>query len=159
MYRDRIGDIGYIGCIVEIGVDFGFSFFTFARDFPEARVVGIDNFSYNTGIRQREHLNEHLGTFPNAIVFEMESGEARKAWNDPNLYLDIDILHIDADHKYESVKRDFELWESVVRPGGVVLFHDIVAFKDDVGRFFDELEGKKDRIEEGAGLGIWWKDE
>lgn len=38
----------------------------------------------------------------------------------------IDLLFIDGDHAYESVKRDFELYTPLVRPGGIVALHDIV---------------------------------
>jgi len=37
----------------------------------------------------------------------------------------IDFLFIDGDHRYEGVKRDWESWEPLVRPGGLVAFHDI----------------------------------
>jgi predicted O-methyltransferase YrrM len=38
----------------------------------------------------------------------------------------VDFLFIDGDHRYEGVKRDFELYKSMVRPGGLIAFHDIV---------------------------------
>jgi len=34
------------------------------------------------------------------------------------------FLFIDADHTYQAVKRDFENWNSLVKPGGCVSFHD-----------------------------------
>jgi predicted O-methyltransferase YrrM len=37
----------------------------------------------------------------------------------------IDLLFIDADHRYEGVKRDFELYSPLVAPGGIIGFHDI----------------------------------
>ncbi|MDJ1175399.1 class I SAM-dependent methyltransferase [Roseofilum capinflatum] len=41
----------------------------------------------------------------------------------------IDILFIDGDHRIEGVTRDFELWRSLVKPGGHILFHDILPHK------------------------------
>ncbi len=38
----------------------------------------------------------------------------------------LDFLFIDGDHSFEGVSRDFELYSSLVRPGGVIAFHDIV---------------------------------
>lgn len=38
----------------------------------------------------------------------------------------VDLLFIDADHRLESVTRDFELWRDLVRPGGSIVFHDIL---------------------------------
>lgn len=36
----------------------------------------------------------------------------------------IDYLHIDADHSYEGVKRDFELYSTIMNPGGIISLHD-----------------------------------
>jgi hypothetical protein len=38
----------------------------------------------------------------------------------------IDLLFIDGDHSYEGVKADFEMYSPLVRPGGMIVFHDIV---------------------------------
>jgi predicted O-methyltransferase YrrM len=37
----------------------------------------------------------------------------------------LDFLFIDGDHTYDGVKHDFELYRDLVRPGGIVAFHDI----------------------------------
>lgn len=36
----------------------------------------------------------------------------------------IDFLHIDADHSYEGVKQDFELYSTLMNPGGIITLHD-----------------------------------
>lgn len=36
----------------------------------------------------------------------------------------IDYLHIDADHSYEGVKKDFELYSQIVSPTGIISIHD-----------------------------------
>jgi len=38
-----------------------------------------------------------------------------------------DFLFIDGDHTYEGVKRDFEMYSPLVKEGGIIAFHDIVA--------------------------------
>lgn len=38
----------------------------------------------------------------------------------------IDLLFIDADHRYDGARGDFERWAPLVRPGGHLLFHDAV---------------------------------
>lgn len=48
----------------------------------------------------------------------------------------IRFLLIDADHSYEGVKRDFELWSPLVAPGGLIVFHDYLM--PEVARFVDE---------------------
>jgi len=72
---------------------------------------------------------------------------------------ELDLLFIDADHRYEGVRADFERWGTRVRPGGHVLFHDAV---DDGGwgtgypgvrRLVEEVTraGGQFRRAEGAG--------
>jgi len=38
----------------------------------------------------------------------------------------LDVLFIDGDHRYEGIAADYELFRGLVRPGGIVAFHDIV---------------------------------
>ena len=38
----------------------------------------------------------------------------------------VDVLFIDGDHTYNGVKKDFEMYRSLVKPGGIICFHDIV---------------------------------
>lgn len=71
----------------------------------------------------------------------------------------LDLLFVDADHRYEGARADFERWGALVRPGGHVLFHDAV---DDgswgttypgIRRLVAEIERGDDRFRrvEGAG--------
>jgi predicted O-methyltransferase YrrM len=39
----------------------------------------------------------------------------------------VDFLFIDGDHSYEGVRSDFETYQSLVRPGGIIALHDITA--------------------------------
>ncbi len=50
-----------------------------------------------------------------------------------------DFLIIDGDHSYDGVKRDFENYVSLVRPGGLIVFddYDVVAWPD-IKRYVDE---------------------
>ena len=59
----------------------------------------------------------------------------------------IDFLFIDGDHSYEGVRRDFELYSPLVRPAGLVAFHDIVPSRPEgqgdpgsVPMFWSELK-------------------
>jgi hypothetical protein len=55
-----------------------------------------------------------------------------------------DMLFIDGDHSYEGVKQDFEMYGPLVRPGGMILFHDAQQldgqFSEGVPRFWKELK-------------------
>jgi predicted O-methyltransferase YrrM len=48
----------------------------------------------------------------------------------------IRFLLIDADHSYEGVRGDFELWAPHVAPGGLIVFHDYLM--PEVARYVDE---------------------
>lgn len=50
----------------------------------------------------------------------------------------IDFMLIDGDHTYEGVKQDYEMYAGLVRPGGIIAFHDIV-YAEGVARFWEEL--------------------
>jgi predicted O-methyltransferase YrrM len=56
----------------------------------------------------------------------------------------IDFLFIDGDHSYEGSRADFESYGPLVRPGGVIAFHDLIPPKDrpriQVGRLFREIQ-------------------
>jgi cephalosporin hydroxylase len=45
----------------------------------------------------------------------------------------LDLLFIDGDHRYEAVKADFEAYWRLVRPGGIIAFHDIGIKLPDFG--------------------------
>ena len=50
----------------------------------------------------------------------------------------IDLLHIDADHTFEGVKKDFELYSNIMNKDGIITIHD--TDKNYVNNFV-ELEG------------------
>lgn len=62
-----------------------------------------------------------------------------------------DFAFIDGDHTYEGVKQDFEMYGALVRPGGLVAFHDILPRPDmpsiQVDRFWNELKAGRETVE------------
>ena len=51
----------------------------------------------------------------------------------------IDFLFIDGDHTYDGVKQDFEMYAPLVRPGGIVGFHDIAHHRPEANCQVDEF--------------------
>jgi len=46
----------------------------------------------------------------------------------------LDFILIDGDHTFRGVKRDFDMYRSLVKKGGIIAFHDIVdGLKEEVG--------------------------
>ncbi len=77
----------------------------------------------------------------------------------------LDFLFIDGDHTYEGVKKDFEMYIHLVKPGGIIAFHDIVPHPPESGReisrFWENIksgyhyeEVVKDWNQGWAGIGI-----
>lgn len=56
----------------------------------------------------------------------------------------VDLLFIDGDHSYDGVKLDYENYKKFVRPGGLIVFHDIV-------------DSPKHRAE-GSFVALFWKE-
>lgn len=76
----------------------------------------------------------------------------------------VDLLFVDGDHSYEGVRRDFELYAPLVRPGGLVVFHDVsqrpTPATEGVARFWREFRSTRETEEyvadeqPGFGIGI-----
>ena len=77
----------------------------------------------------------------------------------------VDFLFIDGDHTYQGVKKDFEIYCSLVKKDGIIGFHDIVSGpEEDVGevpKFWKEIKKRskyqeiiKKREQGGYGIGI-----
>lgn len=77
----------------------------------------------------------------------------------------VDFLWIDGDHSYEGVRRDFELYAPLVRPGGMIALHDILPNPalpgNQVRPFWDEIRHRyvhREVVDQdhpgGVGMGI-----
>jgi len=73
----------------------------------------------------------------------------------------IDFIFIDGDHSYDGVKADYEDYSPLVRPGGLMAFHDVCMGEDDkslhnmgAAKFFRELDVPKKKIAFSFGIGI-----
>lgn len=72
----------------------------------------------------------------------------------------LDLLYIDGGHSYEQVMADLENFAPLVRPGGLILLHDVlfIEFFPGVQRAFNEWRarpGYESEVREGScGLGV-----
>jgi len=76
----------------------------------------------------------------------------------------LDFVFIDGDHSYNAVKKDFEIYFDLVRPGGIIALHDIgYAEEGGVHKFWDEIKNNFQHIElrkhykNQKGIGIIFK--
>ena len=133
---------------VELGTHYGESYFGFCQAVKESGAA-TQCFSIDTW-----RGDEHAGFYGDEVYRDVDSynqlefasfstlvraafDEARERFEPES----IDILHIDGLHTYEAVKHDFETWFPNVRPGGVVLIHDIAVRHGnfEVWRLWEEL--------------------
>lgn len=120
--------------VLEIGSQGGGTLFLFARvAAPDALLVGTDlpPDGYGGGLSDwRATLFERGFAGPQQRVRTVRGDSHAEATKARILEaLDggpVDFLFIDADHTYDGVKRDFELYAPLVRPGGLIAMHDIV---------------------------------
>lgn len=141
-------------CIVEIGSWKGRSTIWLAAGAKTgfgARVVAIDPHEgtslHSKGESTERDLRRNLdaaGVSDQVDVVVATSEVAAEGWIRP-----IGLLWIDGDHAYESVRRDFLLWEGHIVDGGMVALHDTL-FWNGPGRIVTEY---LERLRRFSGLG------
>jgi predicted O-methyltransferase YrrM len=124
--------------IVEIGTSMGGTLYLWTRLAPpDALIISVDlpGGKFGGGYsplrtplyrrfareRQRLHLMRANSHEPSTIT-ELKRLLGGRA---------VDFLFIDGDHTYEGVKQDWEMYSPLVRPGGLVAFHDVAGNYDD----------------------------
>ena len=135
--------------IVELGTQWGESYFTFCQSVAENNLscacYAIDHWrgEPHAGFYEEEVYNDvaaynaaNYSTF--SYLLRSSFDAARPQFEDAS----IDLLHIDGLHTYEAVRHDFENWLPKVKPGGVILLHDIMARHGNFGvwRLWEELK-------------------
>jgi len=106
--------------IVEIGSDAGGTLRAWSQLPGPPRVIGVDlpGGPYSSGAELDAHGavmvigNSHLKA-TRELVRQQLAGELA------------DVLFIDGDHTYEGCKADYLAYKRLVRPGGLVVLHDI----------------------------------
>ena len=117
--------------LLEIGTARGGTLFALCRAAaPDALLVSLDlPWGSGGGYRPwREALYSRFGTGRQRVVPLRGDSGARATRDRVAAVLDgpLDFLLIDGDHSYEGARRDWELYAPLVRPGGLIAFHDIV---------------------------------
>lgn len=145
--------------VVELGVDRGFSLFTFATAGASV-VYGVDLWESDPryGYDNYQPILEELATTHGLANIQLIRGsfeEVAKSWS----YDPIDILHLDGTHHYPDVKCDFETWFPFVKQDGVVLLHDVCVPEFTVKEYFNEIPYPKGWFRHSAGLGVVSRDE
>jgi len=155
--------------ILEIGSFYGGTLYNWARCPRQTKIKNIVSVDFLIGpldTRYDEMMSSRRkwhSWMTNVEQFDDIQGDS----HDPNTFArinkifphkDVDFLFIDGDHSYDGVRRDFEDYSKLVRPGGLIVLHDVAGLGE-VKAFWDELKKTHRTIEiveraEGWGIGI-----
>lgn len=158
--------------VLEIGTFRGGTLFVFARlSSPNATLVSLDLPTSAFGSMARKGQELLFRQFPREqqrlVVLRRNSHlETTRANVAAALNGPLDFLFIDGDHSYDGVKADFEMYSPLVRPGGMIAFHDIAdRHKSDYGvtQFWSEIKSRFRNREilhspepDPMGIGVLW---
>jgi Methyltransferase domain len=154
--------------LVELGVDRGESYFAFCQAAAEnqtgTRCFGVDTwrgdqhaggYDETTFAQVTEHNRANYESF--STLLRSNFDEALSQFADAS----IDVLHLDGLHTEMAVRRDVESWLPKLRPGGILLLHDVRVRTKDFGvwKIWTELQqqSRSWTFEDGPGLGVWQK--
>ena len=162
---ERLYSRPWTGTLVEIGVAYGRSIAVLAQHADQsARIYGVDPWvdfmgGDNLPPEVFESLRAH-GSPQQACVANLTRCGLRdrvelvlgtSAWAS-TLFDDAscDLVFIDGDHRYESVREDIRAWRPKVRPGGLLAGHDytlqnfpgvVRAVEEEFGNMGREIDG------------------
>ena len=154
--------------LVELGVDRGESYFAFCQSALEnetgTRCFGIDTwrgdqhaggYDETTFAQVSAHNRENYAAFSTLIRSTFDEALAEF---EPG---SIDVFHLDGLHTEAAVRHDVDSWLTKLRPGGIVLLHDVGVREKGFGvwKAWEELktEGRSWTFRDGPGLGLWQK--
>jgi predicted O-methyltransferase YrrM len=141
--------------MVEIGTANGGTLFLWCRlAHPQATVVSIDLPGGLHGGGYPQWMSLIYRRFPSATqTLHLLRGDSHKPEMLTRLKSllpgdgEVDFLFIDGDHTYDGVKADFEMYSGLVRPGGLIAFHDICKHPESancqVDRFWREVKNER----------------
>jgi hypothetical protein len=154
--------------LVELGVDRGESYFAFCQAVAEhqtgTRCFGVDTwrgdqhageYDETTFAQVTEHNRARYESFSTLLRCNFDGALAR--FEDES----IDVLHLDGLHTEDAVRHDVDSWLPKLRPGGLLLLHDVRVRSKGFGvwRIWHELQrqSRSWTFEDGPGLGVWQK--
>lgn len=140
---------------------------------PDATIITLD-LSFNKSRQAAVNCFAQAGQQMICLKHDSHTMDARQAVEASLKGRALDLLYLDGDHSYEGVKADFELYSPLVRPGGIIVFHDIVedyrtrygietkSYVGGVPQFWSEIKAAhasveemiEDEAQDGYGIGV-----
>lgn len=148
-----------INTILELGSANGGSFYTWIRCLEPSLAISAD-------LTLSEHQQRFFQYFRNGTEIQTISGDTQsdKIFNKitETIETGVDLVFIDADHSYGGVKSDWMQYKEIVKPGGIIAFHDINEGNDnwvEMPELWNELSESYETSEfvseeQGGGIGF-----
>lgn len=137
--------------IVELGTHWGEAYFTFCQVVQENGLSSLcyavdhwlgDEHAGHYGEEVFEDVRQYNERYYGQFSYLLRSSfdNAISQFGDAS----IGLLHVDGLHTYEAARHDFQTWLPKVKPGGIVLLHDICPKHEDFGvwRLWDEIKAE-----------------
>jgi hypothetical protein len=150
----RIIEENNYNSFIEVGVWEGANLIPIAKNFPKVKCYGVDSYDYmeysnqlslkddKSYLLKSESENVYNKTlsytkkYSNFHLIRKSSSDAAKEFEQES----VDLVFIDANHSYESVKNDIDLWLPKVKKGGVLSGHDYSI------RFFGVIQAVNEKL-------------
>ena len=132
-----LNDLELIGKGVEIGVECGhysnvilehskieclYSIDSW-KEMSKKEYQDINNHNQKKHNQNKRETEQKLNQYGDrSKILQMTSEKAVKLFQDNSL----DFVYLDANHKYEAIKQDIELWYPKVKEGGIFAGHDYI---------------------------------
>ena len=134
--------------VLEIGTAHGGTYWTWCRlATPTAHLVSVDlpgNEEWTARVRSYTRPTQ------TQTVIRADSHDPETVRSLDALSGTVDLLFIDGDHSYDGVRADFESYAPLVRPGGLIAFHDVDSINhpaSEVDRLWTQLRDLYDTRE------------
>jgi predicted O-methyltransferase YrrM len=160
-------------CICEIGTSAGGTLYALTRIAESDAVIVSVDLTIPLATRSARARLARPGHRVISLEGDSHDEATRAAVNEAVGRQPIDVLFIDGDHSYNGVRADFELYSSLVRPGGIIALHDVnedfatrhgvqtASISGEVPRFWRELKEQyrteeliADPEQDGYGIGL-----
>ena len=147
--------------VVEVGSWKGMSTAVLAKTVKpfNGMIFAIDHWQGSEGVPEHEqaesadmfaifrHNMQSLNVFDVIHPMVMDSARASLVFMDESL----DMIFIDADHRYSEVRTDIMMWLPKLRKGGIIAGHDCEEKYTKLGEYINEINN---HLEEDALVGI-----
>ena len=137
-----------LNVVVEIGTAHGGTYWAWCRlATPAAHLISVD-------LPGHDEWDARVRSYPRPTqaqtLIRADSHDPETVRSLDGLRGTVDLLFIDGDHSYDGVRADFESYSPLVRPGGLIAFHDVESANhpaSQVDRFWTQLRDLYDTRE------------